>query len=168
MVKVLIPVDGSTNSLKAVRHVVNRFVDNHLLEIHLLHVRTPLTQYAARFISGRNRSAWHREEAEKALRPARDLLEQFKAPYAAHVGLGARAETIDRVAQRLQVDQIVMGTARKNSLTRLLEDSVTGKVLELARVPVEIVAGESISKLERFGVPAGIAAMIALLLAAAD
>lgn len=168
MVKVLIPVDGSTNSLKAVRHVVTRFVENHLFEIHLLHVRTPLTQNAARFISKRNRAAWHREEAEKALKPARDMLEKFKAPYAAHVELGARAETIDRVAQRLRVDQIVMGTARKNSLTRLLEDSVTNKVLELARVPVEVVAGESISKLERFGVPAGVGAVVALLLVAAD
>ncbi len=168
MVTVLIPVDGSTNSLKAVQHVVNRFVENHLMEIHLLHVRTPLTQNAARFISKRNRATWHRDEAEKALKPARDMLERFKAPYAAHVELGERAQTIDRVAQRLRVDQIVMGTARKNSLTRLIEDSVTSKVLELARVPVEVVAGESISKLERFGVPAGIGAVVALLLVAAD
>jgi YjbE family integral membrane protein len=168
MVKVLIPVDGSTNSLKAVQHVVNRFVENHLLEIHLLHVRTPLTQNAARFISKRNRAAWHRDEAEQALKPARDMLEKFKAPYAAHVELGERARTIGRVAQRLRVDQIVMGTARKNSLTRLIEDSVTNKVLELARVPVEVVAGESISKLERFGVPAGIGAALALLVAAVD
>ena len=61
-----------------------------------------------------------------------------------------------------------MGTARKNSLTRLLEDSITNRVLELTDVPVEIVAGESISKLERFGVPAGVGAALAIAVLAID
>jgi nucleotide-binding universal stress UspA family protein len=168
MMKILIPVDGSDNSLKAVRHAIQRFLGNGATEIHLLHVRAPLTQHAARFISRRNRAAWHREEAEKALQSARELLQQHGVPFAAHVELGERAATIDRVAQRLRVNQIVMGTARKNSLTRLLEDSVTAKVLALARVPVEVVVGDSVSRLERMVVPAGIGAVVVFLLAAAD
>jgi nucleotide-binding universal stress UspA family protein len=138
------------------------------IEIHLLHVRTPLTQHAARFISRRNRAAFHREEAEKAMRQARAMLDTFGVPYAAHVELGDKAVTIDRVAQRLRASRIVMGTARKNSLTRLIEDSVTNRVLELTRVPVEVIPGESISRLERYGVPAGIGAALALLVAAVD
>ena len=168
MVKILIPVDGSPNALKAVQYAVNRFMADHAMEIHLLHVRTPLTQNAARFISKRNRAAWHREEADKALSAARDLLDRFGVPHAVHVELGDKAVLIDRVAQRLRVSQIVMGTARKNSLTRLIEDSVTNRVLELTRVPVEVVAGESVSRLERFGVPAGVGAALALLYAAID
>jgi len=168
MVKVLIPVDGSANSLKAVQHVVSRYFENHLMEVHLLHVRTPLTQNAARFISKRIRASWHRDEAEKALGPARGMLEKFGIPFAAHVELGDKAVTIDRVAQRLHVDQIVMGTARKNSLTRLIEDSVTNRVLELAQVPVEVVAGDSISVIERIGIPATVGAALALLVTAID
>jgi len=168
MVKVLIPVDDSANSLKAVQHVVSRYFENHLMEVHLLHVRTPLTQNAARFISKRVRASWHRDEAEKALGPARGMLEKFGIPFAAHVELGDKAVTIDRVAQRLRVDQIVMGTARKNSLTRLIEDSVTNRVLELAKVPVEVVAGDSISVIERVGIPATVGAALALLVAAVD
>ena len=61
-----------------------------------------------------------------------------------------------------------MGTARKNSVTRMLEDSVANKVLEIAQVPVEVVAGRSISKLEQFGIPAGVGAAVAVLLVAAD
>ena len=49
----------------------------------------------------------------------------------------------------------------------MLEDSTTNRMLELTTVPVELVAGESISKLERFGVPAGIGTALALLVAAA-
>lgn len=168
MMKVLVPVNESSNSLQAVRHVLNRFLGNPELEVHLLHVRTPLTQHAARFISRRARATYHRDEAAKALRPARDLLDRFRVPYSVHVELGERAAAIHRVAQRLRVHQIVMGTARKNSLTRMVEDSVTNKVLALTRVPVEIVVGQEISKLERFGVPAGIGAALALLVVAVD
>ena len=82
---------------------------------------------------------------------------------------GRKAELIAETAGRLQCDHIVMGTARKNSLTRMLQDSVTNKVLELTRVPVEVVSGASISKLERYGLPAGIGAIIGVMaLAAAD
>jgi len=168
MLKVLIPVDGSSNALKAVQHVINECVNNGMREIHLLNVRTPLTQHAARFISKRDRAAFHRSEGEKALAPARALLERFSIPFSAHLELGDKAEVIDRVAQRLRADQIVMGTARKNSLTRLIEDSVTNRVLELTRVPVSIVPGDSVSKFERVGVPAGIGAIVALLFVAAE
>ncbi|MFN7087433.1 MAG: universal stress protein [Burkholderiales bacterium] len=173
MIKILVPVNDSANSLKAVRHVVNQFMGNqfmgnHAMEVHLLHVRTPLSQHAARFISRRDRAAYHRDEAEKALQPARDMLKKFGVPYAAHIELGDRAEVITRVAQRLHANQIVMGTARKNSFTRMIEDSVTNKVIELASVPVEVIAGNAVSKLERFGVPAGIGAALTLLYIAAD
>jgi len=168
MNKVLIPVDGSANALNSVRHVVNRFLANPAMEVHLLHVRVPLSQHIARFVSRRDREAFHRAEAERALQPARDLLNRFGVPHADLIELGDKATTIHRVAQRLRVTQIVMGTARKNSLTRMLEDSVTNKVLELSQVPVEVVAGQSVSKLEKIGVPAGVGAVMALLIVAVD
>jgi YjbE family integral membrane protein len=168
MSKILLPVDGSSNSLGAVRHVVNQFMGDHDLEVHLLHVRTPLTQHAARFLSRATRMRFHREEADKALAPAREMLKRFGVPFTEHVELGDRAQIITRLAQRLNAGQIVMGTARKNSLTRLLEDSVTNRVLELTHVPVQVVAGESVSTLERFGVPAGVAAALALVIVAVD
>lgn len=168
MTKILLPVDGSANALNAVRHVVNRFLGDPAMEVHLLHVRAPLSRHIARFVSRRDRENFHRDEAERALAPARELLNQFGVPHADHIELGDKASTIHRVAQRLRVNQIVMGTARKNSLTRMLEDSVTNKVLEIAQVPVEVVAGQAVSKLEKFGVPAGVGAAVALLLVAVD
>jgi hypothetical protein len=60
-----------------------------------------------------------------------------------------------------------MSTARKNSLTRLVEGSVVNKVLELTSMPVEVIAGDSVSKLERYGIPAALAAVLAALPAAA-
>ena len=168
MMKILLPVDGSANALQAVRHVVNRFLGDSAMEVHLLHVRAPLSQHIARFVSRRDRENFHKDEAGRALAPARDLLNQFGVPHAEHIELGEKAATIHRVAQRLRVNQIVMGTARKNSITRVLEDSVTNKVLEIAQVPVEVIAGRAVSKIEQFGVPAGVGAAVALLLVAAD
>ncbi len=168
MLKILVPVDGSDNSLKAVQHVVSQFMENPAMEVHLLHVRTPLSQHIARFISKRDRASYHHEEAEKALRPACGMLEKFGVPYSAHIELGDRAQIINRMAKRLRASRIVMGTARKNSFTRMIEDSVTNKVLELASVPVEVIAGDSISKIERFGVPAGVGVALALLYVAAE
>lgn len=168
MKKLLIPVDGSANSMRAVRHVVNCFMNDSGMEVHLLHVRAPFSQHISRFVSRSNREGYHREMAEKTLQPARDLLNKHGVPHATHIELGDRAATIHRVAQRLRVNQIVMGTARKNSLTRMLEDSVTSKVLEIAQVPVEVIAGSDVSRFEKFGVPAGVGAAVALLLVAAD
>lgn len=168
MMKILLPVDGSANALHAARHVVNRFLGDSAMEVHLLHVRAPLSQNIARFVSKRDRENFHKDEAERALAPARALLNQFGVPLAEHVELGEKAATIHRVAQRLRVNQIVMGTARKNSITRMIEDSLTNRVLEIAQVPVEVVAGQSVSKLERYGVPVGVGAAVAFLLVAAD
>jgi K+-sensing histidine kinase KdpD len=78
--------------------------------------------------------------------------------------MGDRADEICRAAQQLQCHHIVMGTARKNSLTRMLEDSVTHKVLENASVPVAVVAGREVSRLERWGVPAGVGLSLSGLL----
>jgi len=62
----------------------------------------------------------------------------------------------------------VMATARKNSLTRLVENSVTDRVIELTPVPVEVIAGDSMSKWERYGIPAAIGAGVAMALAIVD
>ena len=168
MSKVLLPVDGSPNSLRAVRHVVNQYMGNRDLEVHLLHVRTPFSQHVALFVSRKGRMKYHREEGEKALTPARELLKRFGVPFHEHIELGDKADTITQAAQRLDASQIVMGTARKNSFTRLVEDSVTNRVLELAQVPVQVIAGDAVSPFERFGVPAGIAALLMLAFVAFD
>ena len=102
------------------------------------------------------------------LAPARRLLEQHGVPHAVSHKLGDRAKVIVDEARRLRCDQIVMGTARKNSLTRMLQDSTTNRVLERTSVPVEVIAGDAISRIERRGLPAGIAAAIALLFAATN
>jgi len=168
MRKVLVPVDGSRNCRFAVMHVIKQFMENTAMEIHLLNVQPPFSRYIAQFASKRSRKDYHREQAEKALGPVKQMLDSFGIPYSAHAEVGEKAKLIANMARRLRCDQIVMGTARKNSLTRLLENSVTNKVIELTTVPVEVIAGDTVSRWERYGIPAGLAAGLALALAAAE
>ena len=91
-------------------------------------------------------------QAEKALAPVREMLDKFSIPYAVHMEVSRdRARVITDTARRLDCDEIVMATARKNSLTRLVESSVTDRVIQLTSVPVEVIAGDSMSKWERYG-----------------
>jgi len=168
MLKVLVPVDGSPNALRAVRHAIDEYRRHHELELHLLNVQPRFSRHISRFVSRQDREAWHRERADAALAPARDLLAQAEVPHQLHHATGDRAREICRAAERLGVHHIVMGTARKNSITRMLEDSATSKVLESTPVPVEVVSGDAISKWERWGLPAGVVGAGSLLVLAID
>lgn len=163
MLKILVPVDGSRNSLHAVRHVAHQFRSNAALEVHLLNVQTPFSQYIARFVSRQDRDAYHREQAEQALLPSRQLLDRSGVPCETHRELGDKAAVIATTARRLGCDQIVMSTARKNSLLRMVENSTLNKVIELTSVPVQIIAGDAPSRVERYGIPAGVGTLLASL-----
>ncbi len=164
MDRILVPVDGSRNSRYAVRHVISEFAKNRKLEVHMLNVQTPFSKHIAQFVSRTTRDAFHRDQAEQALKSIRRMLDAADVPHTTHIEVGRKAEVIAATAQRLHCDHIVMSTARKNSLTRMLETSVTNRVLELTTVPVEVIAGDAVSKLERYGIPAGIAAALVWLL----
>jgi nucleotide-binding universal stress UspA family protein len=166
--RVLIPIDGSPNSQHAVRHVVRRFMNDSTMEVHLLNVQPRFSHDVARFTDKHNLREYHHAESEKALRPCMQLLDSFGVPYAVHMEVGDMAHCIAETARRLRCDEIVMSTTRKNSLTRLVENSLTNRVLEISSVPVEIVPGESASRWERYGIPAALAGLVALLFAAVD
>jgi nucleotide-binding universal stress UspA family protein len=158
---ILIPDVDSVNSLPAVRYVIREFLSGERFEVHLLHVRSPfllsVSGYPAR---GKARDARQRAAADQALKPARVLLERLHIRYTVHVEAGDKAQTILAVAGRVKADRIVMGTARHWSVTRLSEESIVRKVFDSAPVPVTLVAGKSVSRVERYGVAAGLGATL--------
>jgi YjbE family integral membrane protein len=168
MLRVLVPVDASENSLRAVRHAIAEYQRHHELEIHLLNVQPRLSRHVARFVSRHHRDNWHAEQANAALAQARKVLDAAGIPHHVHWSLGDGAAEICRMAVTLGAHHIVMGTARKHSLTRMLEDSATDKVLQMTTVPVEVVAGESVSKWESWGIPAGVVGAGGLMIMALD
>ena len=164
MKNVLVPVDNSGNSRRTIQHLIGEAKGNPDLSVHLLNVQPPFSRHIARFVARKSRDDYHREESAKALAPAEKALMRAGIRCTSHHAVGNRARSITDTAARLGCDHIVMSTARKNSLTRMIEDSTTNRVLELTTVPVEIIAGDAVSKLERFGIPVGIGAALGLLL----
>ena len=158
MLKVLVPIDGSANSLRAVHHAIAEYQRHHELELHLLNVQPRLYRHISRFVSRHDRESWQHDRADAAMASACTLLAQAGVPHQTHWVTGDRATEICRAAERLGAHHVVMGTARKNSFTRMLEDSVTNSVLQATPVPVEVVAGNAVSKWERWGLPAGVLA----------
>lgn len=151
--RVLLVVDGSPNCEAAARHVVRQFMSDTAIETHLLNVQPPFSRYVARFVNRRTLRDYHREQAEHALRPVRRLLDSFGVPYSTHIEVGEKARCVAEAARRLRCERIVVGAARKVSLTRLAEHWFAQRVLELATVPVELVAGNAVSPWERYGTP---------------
>ena len=167
MPSLLVPVDGSTNSLCAVRHVIGGYSTRPDLLVHLLNVQRPLSSYVGRFVRAAECRAFLKDRAQLALQPAQALLDEARVPYRTQIEIGDKARVIVELAGRLRCTAIVMGTARRNSMLRWIENSTTNRVIELTRVPVLIVAGSDVTRAERYGVPAVLGTALAALLYAA-
>lgn len=142
MKRVLIPVDGSECSLRAVALVISkraRYAQPDDLEIHLVNVQAPLLRDISRFASHEQIATFHRDESEKHLQTARRLLDDAEAKYEAHYLVGPIAESISDLASSLACDQIVIGTHGRGALTDFLLGSITHKVVHLAKIPVLLV-----------------------------
>ena len=138
MLKVLIPVDGSDNSLRVVRHVIDKAaLYKDPVEIHLLNVQHPFPGT----IRGVKEQAeqYHRGEGEKALAGVQKLLDDAGLKYTCHISVGDAAEVIARYCLDRKLDQIFMGTRGAGAVANMLIGSVATKVLHLVDVPVLLV-----------------------------
>lgn len=140
--KILVPVDGSKCSIRAVDHLIKKlgwFKGG--AEIHLLNVQHQIP-YGRRVTSvvGHDRIAkYHQEEGLAALKSARRRLDAAKVNYQYHIGVGDEAEVICQYARDKGVDQIFMGTRGLGRVSTLMLGSVATKVIHLCPVPVLLV-----------------------------
>lgn len=169
MNKVLIPVDDSINSLLALKHAVNLYGKDRETHFHICNVQPSLYRHIRKFLSKQTINEWQAERAKQAAKPASEFLEKAGVSFSFTYTTGDKGEALRDEAQRLGCNRIVIGTAKKNSLSRLFENSTTAKLLEISDIPVEVVTGKSLSTLERWGIPAiGAGAATALMAAVID
>lgn len=169
MNKVLIPVDGSNNALLALKHAVNVYGKDAHTEIHICNVQPKLYRHIGKYFSKKDIHEWQAEHAKSAAQSAAEFLERAGVNFSFTYVSGDKGEALRDEAVRLGCSRIVIGSAKKNTLSRLFENSTTAKLLEISDIPVEVVTGKSIPALERWGIPAlGAGAATALVAAVID
>jgi len=141
MYPVLIPIDGSENSLKALDEIVNESKrSNEPFSLHLVNVQLPLGGvHVKTFISKETLEDYYREQANAALEPARQRAQAAGLEHAVHIGVGDPGEAIARYAAETHCRRICMGTRGLGSVTGMVLGSVATKVVHLSDVPVLLV-----------------------------
>ncbi|MEW5889822.1 MAG: universal stress protein [Pseudomonadota bacterium] len=141
MRRVLIPVDHSERTARAVRYFIEDAAQHEPVEVHLLNVQQPVTAWEVRrFLLPREIEAFQRARGQAALDAAARLLAQAGIPFRTHLEQGLVGETIARVAEREHCDSIFMGAAESRLGWGLLSPhAVIKKVLRRASVPVTLL-----------------------------
>lgn len=140
MQKILLAVDGSDTSLRAVGHVAKRAsTAKEDYQILLVNVQYPLHGSVSTFIDAGQVKQYHHEEGMKALAAAKEQLAAAGVTYTHHLFVGEPAEVMTRFAREQGCDEIVIGTRGLSGIGSLLMGSVATKVIHLADMPVLLV-----------------------------
>ena len=144
--RILIPVDGSPSSMRAVQQVLSlqrQLQDGASTEIHLLNVQRPISGNVATFVTAASIEDYHREQAEIAFADARKALNDAGMAFKEHQRVGEPGLQIAETASGEGCDLIVMGARGLGASTAVLLGSVTTSTLEHAGVPVMVVKAAS-------------------------
>lgn len=141
--RILVPVDGSTNSLNAVSFIASR---QTLLggnpEIELLNVQLPLPARACRLVGQDAIQRYYEDEAEKVFEPARKVLEKVGVHASESFVVGDPAPSIAKAAGKINADLIVMGSRGQSAIKGLFFGSVSNGVLAETNCPLLVIRGK--------------------------
>ena len=136
--KILVPVDGSKPSMKAVQLVVEH-CDwyREQPEIELLAVHLPVPKVA--HTNKAQLERYYEEEGGGMLAPARKKLQASGIAHQTRILVGPVAETIVQHAKAKGFDMIYIGTRGMGALGQALLGSTATKVVHIAETPVLLV-----------------------------
>lgn len=141
--KLLLPIDGSELSLKALQVALQMLHEGLNATIVLANVQEPANLYEMM-------TAPDPEVLEKVsqaagadiLKSAQAMLTAANVSFESEVGGGDPAHTIVDIAERYRCELIIMGARGTSALRSALLGSVSNEVLHSARVPVMIVKAD--------------------------
>lgn len=138
--KILLPVDGSSHSDRAVQHAITAVGGCAGREIHLINVQEPID--APELLSHmpmREIEAMQQTRGGDALMSARELLDKAGIDYVSAVLVGPVPETIAGYARENGCGKIVIGTRGLGAIGSALLGSVTTRLMALTELPVTLV-----------------------------
>jgi nucleotide-binding universal stress UspA family protein len=137
--KILVPVDGSPASLRAVDFAIEMASQNPGTSLVLLNVQNVSAMALTGAVMGSDLEGTASQASAWGLGEAVEKSEAAGAVFKTFVRSGRAAETIAQVAREEDIQHIVMGTRGLGSVQGLLLGSVATKVIHLAEVPITLI-----------------------------
>lgn len=136
---ILVPVDGSANSDRAVAHALALIAGGLAVELHFLNVQPSFGGAISTFVDRSQIDAYRREEGDKALASAVALAEKAAVPATVHIGVGRHGAVVNDFVKKLDAGTVVLGTRGHTGLAGVLMGSVAQDVIAHVGVPVTLV-----------------------------
>lgn len=136
MKRILVPVDGSSESEAALREALDIFPEGEICAYHVIQV-TDFSRHATK--SAYDFAA---EEAMEILERAEKIAAEHGREIETDMNEGHAANTIVQYAKANDIDHIVMGSTGRSGLSRVLLGSVAESVMRRAPCSVVIVREE--------------------------
>lgn len=136
--KILVPVDGSKPSLKAVQLLVEHcdwYREQPQIELLAVHLPVPKVAHTNKAQLER----YYQEEGQTMLTAAKKKLDGAGIACATRILVGPVAETIVKHAKAKGFEMIYIGTRGMGALGQALLGSTATKVVHIAETPVLLV-----------------------------
>jgi len=138
--KILLAADGSTYTKKALAFLVT----NHEIaggdgEIVVVNVQPAMPPRVKSMVGATAVQDYHREEAEKVLKPIEKFLQRHGIAYTSRWAVGNPGVEIVKAAKKDKAQMIVMGTHGHGILGRAILGSVAQNVMTQIEIPVLLV-----------------------------
>jgi nucleotide-binding universal stress UspA family protein len=140
MKTILVPVDGSDSSTRALKVAMSLLEHRPDALLHVVNVQAPIISgNVKRFFSSEAINDYYQDCGHTAMVPAKAMLDASGVAYQEKIVVGHVAPTIAEFVKQHGCEHIVMGTRGLGSVSGLVLGSVTTKVLTLVDVPVTLV-----------------------------
>ncbi len=116
--RLLVPIDGSDHSLRALAHVIKRVASHRRLQIFVLNVQLPLPP--GLFVTRSMIADHHKAKSKEDLAGALRMLHRKAAKAEILVRVGEPGKTIANVARQKHCGEIVLGSRGLGNLKGLI------------------------------------------------
>jgi nucleotide-binding universal stress UspA family protein len=139
--KILVAVDGSSNSLRAVKYAIQlaeELRSKTSLTLINVHDDDPLN-IVKRHVGSKAVKDYLIEMSQKELKAALRILDRSQVKHSCIIELGQIAPMICKIAKEEKMDLIIMGAKGRSGIADIVLGSVSQKVSILAKQPVLLV-----------------------------
>jgi nucleotide-binding universal stress UspA family protein len=136
---ILVAVDGSAGSDRAVAFALGLIADGLKSKLHLLNVQPSVGGAVSAFVDREQIDSFHREEGHKALASAVALAKKASVAADVHIGVGRHGEVVSDFAAKLSAGMVVVGTRGHTGFAGVVMGSVAQDVVAYVKVPVTLV-----------------------------